>query len=146
MSSFMTKSEVLTTLTGVRAISKRAVPTLGSILKYARLSTLMRPAAEEAESAQVIASAGADRYPDPETGQMRFVDQGKLNEVLLGIGKTFADFDDPGIRITEADLPKLPDFSDDATKNEKAVAARTELANEIAMLGKLFDYGTEPSK
>ncbi len=143
--SFMTKNQVTEAYKALEALGKRSLPTLDTILKFAHLKSVLRPFVEEADSVRTMLIAGADHILHPATGQSILSDPDQINADLFAAMQgpaqhTGVDFVDPGIRIVKADLPKLPDFSEDAEKNKKFEAARAELANEIASLGAFFTY------
>jgi hypothetical protein len=146
MSDFMNKGQVSEAFSSASNFGKRALPLLPSILKFARLKTLLLPYAEENDSIRTSVLAAAEHTINPETGQEISVSPDSVNKTLVDLMHTMSAFTDPGIRITEEDLPRLPDWSDDPEKQKKYIVAREDLANDIAGLGPLFAYKTEVIK
>lgn len=138
--SDFSKNEVVEAYTAVTNLGKRALPNMGAILKIARLKTLMRRATEEADSVRLSVAAAAEHIINPNTGQDILKSPDTYHKVLYDTMCTPSSFQDPGFRITKKDLPKLPERSDDAEKDKRAIAAREELANDVAALGWLFDH------
>ena len=130
--------EVYTALTN---LAKRGLPTLDTILKAAELKTKLRPAVDKADGIRVDVAAAADHVVHPSTGQDLVRQPDDLNKQMFEAMQRSAEIEDPDIRFTKADLPKLPDRSDDAEKDKKALAAREDLANDIAGLGLFFTFG-----
>lgn len=136
---FLSKNQAVQAFRAIDALSKRALPTLGAILKAARLKTLLTPAVTEAESISTIAQAAAEKVPD-ENLQMVIKNIPDFNKLLMDAMEQDSGVQDTCPRFTKADLPRLPDWSDDVAKQEKYNAAHAGLANEIAALGPLFDH------
>jgi hypothetical protein len=137
---FLTKNQAIQAFRAVDALSKRALPTLGSILKFSRMKTVLTPSVTGAEGEATMAQAAAEKIDDPQTGQDIIKDVASFNKLLLELMEQDSGLVDPEIRITKADLPRLPEWSDDEKKQEKYNAAREDLANLIAGLGPLFDH------
>lgn len=134
----LTKAQVAQYQNAATTISKRGPPTLGAILKYAELIRKIAPVVVEIDAIRVAASAGAEHIPNPATGQDILKSPDAVNKLLFDALQSAADVPTDLPVFTKDDLPKLPDFSDDAAKNEKAEKARQELAEAIAQLGDLF--------
>lgn len=137
---FMTKNEAVQAFRAADALGKRSLPTLDSILKHSRVKTMLTPAVTEAEQISTIAQAAAEKVDDPKTGQAIIKDVAAFNKMLMDAMEQDSGVVDKGLRIKKADLPRLPEWSDDEKKQEKYNAAREDLANLIAALGPLFDH------
>jgi hypothetical protein len=136
----MTKNEAVQAFRAADALGKRALPTLGAILKVSRIKTMLTPAVTEAEQISTIAQAAAEKVDDKVTGQAQIKDVAGFNAMLMDAMEQSAEIKDNGLRIVKADLPRLPEWSDDEKKQEKYNAAREDLANLVAALGPLFDH------
>ena len=139
---FLSKNQAVQAFRAADAFGKRAIPTLNSILKFSQLKTLLTPSVTASESESAMAQASAEKVDDATTGQALIKDVAAFNALLMELMEKDSGIVDSGLRITKADLPRLPDWSDDEKKQEKYHAAREDLANYIAALGPLFSHAT----
>lgn len=134
----MTKADAAERWAGGQALSKRGPPTLGAILKYVDLFKKLRAAVDDVEAIRTMVSARAEHVTNPMTNQDILKSPDTVNQELRDLLCTPADVPDTLPTFTAEDLPKLPDFTGDKEKDEKAQNARRDLATEIAQLGSLF--------
>jgi len=138
---FLSKNQAVQVFRNADALGKRALPTLGSILKFSSLKTLVMPAVVKAEGESTMAQASAEKSDVlDEHGQVVIKDIAAFNSMLMDMMELDSEIIDTGLRITKADLPRLPDWSDDEKKQEKYNAARMDLANLVAGLGLFFQH------
>ena len=117
----ITKSEVFEAYTGAKAYAKRALPTLDTILKVASLITQLRPAVEESDQVRLMMAAKAEHVTNPMTGQDVVKSPDLFNAEMFKAMRLPVSITRVRVRLTKSDLPRLPDFSDDAEKNPKTV-------------------------
>lgn len=134
----ISKSEASENFVSMKAYGKRALPNLDSILRLAELQRLLRPSVEEGDEVRLMVAQSADHIEHPTTKQEILKQPDKVNMDQFKAMQASAKIPWTDVRLTRADLPRLPDFSDDVEKNNKALAARADLANEIAGMGIFF--------
>lgn len=139
----MTKAEAAELYAGCKGIAKRGPPTLPAILKFAKVMTLLRPDVEEIDSIRVMAGAKAEHITNPATGQDILKSPDAVNAEIYDALRTPATLAALPFTFSVKDLPKLPEPSDDPEKAKKALEARSELASEVAQLGRFFVYEDE---
>lgn len=138
----MTRAQAGEAYTAAKSMGNRALPTLDAIMKMARIKSALRPVVNETDDMQLMLANKSPHIEHPVTKQNIFKSPDEHGKEAFDIGQQVVEVD-CSIRLTKADLPKLPEPSDDPDRNRRYVEARAGLANDIADLGEFFNLSED---